>query len=78
MSAHIVADETINRVVVWLSWEITRSPYLKETLEEMLGIDTTAYKWYGELGNAIFHLNIAGVESRYGVTCPSWVVRFEC
>ena len=33
MSAYMVEDETINRVVEWLYWEVTTDPFLKEQLE---------------------------------------------
>ncbi len=42
MSAYIVEDETVSRVVEWLYWEVTKDPFLKEQLENTLKIDTTA------------------------------------
>jgi hypothetical protein len=66
MSAYIVADETINRVVEWLYWELDKSPWLRDKLEKASGIDTSAYKWAAELGKVMFQLNIAGVNDRYG------------
>lgn len=44
MSAYLVADETINRVVEWLYWEVTTDPFLQGQLEEALGIDTSGYQ----------------------------------
>ena len=66
MSAYMVANETINRVVYWLYFEITRSQWLKEKLEKASGIDTSGYAWTETLGEAMFQLNIAGVNDRYG------------
>ncbi len=66
MSAYIVADETINRVVEWLYWELDKSPWLRDKLEMGSGIDTTTYAWSETLGKAMFQLNIAGVNDRYG------------
>jgi hypothetical protein len=66
MSAYMVADETINRVVDWLYWEVTKSQWLKDKLEKASGIDTTSYGWSEALGKAMFVLNIAGVNDRYG------------
>jgi len=66
MSAFMVKDETINRVVEWLYWEITRSQWLRDQLEKASGIDTTTYAWAEALGQAMFQLNIAGVNDRYG------------
>jgi hypothetical protein len=66
MSAFMVADETINRVITWLSWEITKSQWLKKKAEDGLKIDTSKHYWEEELGHAMFELNIAGVNDRYG------------
>jgi hypothetical protein len=66
MSAYLVADETINRVVEWLYWELDKSPWLRDKLEQASGIDTTSYGWAEALGKAMFDLNIAGVNDRYG------------
>ncbi len=66
MSAFMVADETINRVVYWLYFEVSKSQWLRDKLEQVSGIDTTSYAWSEELGKAKFALNIAGVNARYG------------
>ena len=66
MSAFMVADETINRVVNWLYFEITKSQWLREKLEKACGIDASGYAWEEELGKAMFQLNIDGVNARYG------------
>ena len=66
MSAFMVKDETINRVVYWLYWEVTKSQSIRDKLEQVSGIDTTSYGWSETLGKAMFDLNIAGVNDRYG------------
>jgi hypothetical protein len=66
MSAFMVEDDTINRVVNWLSWEVTKSPRLKVSLEHTLGIATRRPTWEKELGQAMFQLNSAAVTDRYG------------
>jgi hypothetical protein len=66
MSAYIVADETVNRVAQWLYWELDESPWLRDKLEQASGIDTSRYGWSETLGKAMFDLNIAGVNDRYG------------
>jgi hypothetical protein len=66
MSAYMVADETINRVITWLSWEITLSRWLKIKVEDTLKIDMSKHNWEEALGQAMFELNIAGVNDRYG------------
>jgi hypothetical protein len=66
MSAFMVTDETINRVIGWMSWEKTRSQWFKKKVEDALQIDTSKHNWEEELGHAMFELNIAGVNDRYG------------
>jgi hypothetical protein len=66
MSAFLVEDETINRVVEWLSWEVTKSPRLKLSVERTLGSATRSASWEQELGHAMFQLNIDAVNDRYG------------
>jgi hypothetical protein len=66
MSAFMVTDDTINRVVSWLAHEVTKSNWFKETIENKLKIDTTQPHWEETLGRAMFRLNIAGVNERYG------------
>lgn len=66
MSAYMVADETINRVVYWLYFEVAKSQYIREKLEKTSGVDTSAYEWAEALGKAMFQLNIDGVNARYG------------
>jgi hypothetical protein len=66
MSAFMVRDETINRVITWLSWEINRSDWLKRKVDEELHLDISKSNWEEELGHAMFQLNIDGVDERYG------------
>jgi hypothetical protein len=66
MSAFLVEDKTINRVVTWLSGEITKNAYLKRKVEEALHIDTVSQGWEAILGHALFELNIVAVNERYG------------
>jgi hypothetical protein len=66
MSAYMVANETINRVVYWLYFEVAKSQWLREKLEKTSGVDTSAYEWTQTLGKAVFQLNIDGVNARYG------------
>jgi hypothetical protein len=68
MSAYIVTDTTINRVLTWLAAEIRRSHYLRDKVEKATGIDTTRLAWEDELGKAMFQLNIDGITARYGST----------
>jgi hypothetical protein len=65
MSAFMVADTTINRVVTWLSREMDHMYFISRKLHE-LGIDTSRAGWEEKLGQAMFQLNIDGVNARYG------------
>ena len=66
MSAFMVEDKTINRVVNWLGREVSRSSYLKQKTEEAFGISVESDRWEETVGQAMFKLNIDGVNARYG------------
>src|ERR671919_463769 len=65
MSAFMVADTTINNVVNWLWNESNRFSLIPRKLKE-LGFDMSKAGWEENLGQAMFQLNISGVEARYG------------
>jgi hypothetical protein len=65
MSAYMVRDETINRVLTWLSSELMRSEWLKRKVKDELYLDTSKPNWEEILGRAMFELNIDGVNERY-------------
>ena len=65
MSAFMVEDKTINNVVNWLWDENIRLSLIPRKLKE-LGFDMSKAGWEENLGQAMFQLNISGVEARYG------------
>ncbi len=67
MSAFMVEDKTINRVVTWLGNEVKKSEGydLKEKLEE-LNYNLTSDEWEEILAKDMFQLNTDGVNARYG------------
>ncbi len=65
MSAFMVEDRTINYVVNWLRREIESFSLLPKKLKE-LRIDPNEAGWAEKLGQQMFQLNIAAVDSRYG------------
>jgi hypothetical protein len=65
MSAFLVEDKTINYVVNWLRRNIDQFSLIPHKLKE-LGFDTSVAGWAEKLGQAMFQLNIQGVEARYG------------
>jgi hypothetical protein len=65
MSAFMVEDKTINYVVNWLRRNIDQLSLIPHKLKE-LGVDTSAEGWAERLGQAMFQLNVNGVDRRYG------------
>ena len=66
MSAFIVKDKTINRVVTWLKSEVATSHYTLDQLARKYDIDFVSDTWDEKLANAMFQLNCDGVNARYG------------
>ena len=66
MSAFIVQDKTINRVVTWMAEETRRNPYFAQKIEQGLLLSTDDHQWEAKLARAMFQLNIDGVNARYG------------
>ena len=66
MSAFMVADTTINNVLNWLWDENIRLSLIPRKFKE-LGFDMSKAGWEENLGQAMFQLNISGVEARYGI-----------
>jgi len=66
MSAFMVEDQTINRVVTWLTREVsTRFPEINR-IARKYDVDLVSEKWDEKLANAMFQLNCDGVNARYG------------
>jgi hypothetical protein len=61
MSAFVVSDKTINRVVTYLSCSNGTRHYA-----ERLGLDISTPKAEKELGEKMFALNVRSVDARYG------------
>ena len=66
MSAFMVEDTTINRVVTWLTREVTTNRFTLDWLAREYDIDLTSDKWDEKLAQAMFQLNCDGVIARYG------------
>jgi len=65
MSAFVVDDRTINRVLAFINSDCERNPHIYKPLEEI------RLAWDGKdareaIGSMMFDLNIQGVEARYG------------
>jgi len=65
MSAFIVEDSTINKVVAWLHFNIREVPRIARKLKA-IGFDADADGWEEKLARAMFDLNVQAVNERYG------------
>jgi len=66
MSAFMVEDTTINRVVTWLRREVLTSHFTLDRLAREYDIDLVSEGWDDKLARAMFQLNCDGVHARYG------------
>ena len=66
MSAYMVEDKTINRIVTWLSRAVATRYASFEGLARTYDVDLTSDKWDEKLAKAMFQLNCDGVNARYG------------
>jgi len=66
MSAFMVDDQTINRVVTWLTRETSNNGFWLDRLTRKYDIDLASDNWDEKLANAMFQLNCDGVNARYG------------
>ncbi len=67
MSAYIVEDKTINRVVTWFKREVaTNRHFTLDCLAREYGVDLTSDQWEEKLAQAMFQLNCDGVNAQYG------------
>ncbi len=66
MSAFMVEDTTINRVVTWLKREVTTSRFTLDRLAREYDVNLTSDRWDETLAQAMFQLNCDGVNARYG------------
>ena len=66
MSAFMVEDQTINRVVTWLKCEVQISRFTLDCLAREYTVDLTSDNWDEKLAKAMFQLNCDGVNARYG------------
>ncbi len=66
MSAYIVQDTTINKVVSWIEREVWRHNFTLDQLGQKYHIDLYGDNWQKKLAEAMFQLNCDGVDARYG------------
>ncbi len=56
MSAFMVEDETINRVVTWLTREVSTSPFIIDRLARKYEVDLGSSNWDEKLAQAMFQV----------------------
>jgi hypothetical protein len=64
MSAFIVEQKTINKIVTWLAQEVERNTWLWEKAR-LNGIVTANGQWQEQLAQAMYDLNFQAVNQRY-------------
>lgn len=64
MSAFMVEDRVINRVVCWLNNR--EHQWNRDRILEVAQLESTDNEWEEKLGASMFQLNMDGVNSRYG------------
>ena len=65
MSAFLVGEITLNRILTHLESEIRQSRWLQEKFEQEFGIDFSA-EWQTKLGQKMWDLNQLALGYRYG------------
>ncbi len=78
MSAFLVEDKTIHKIINILDFQIRKSPWLKNKFREELGINFEDYNndWKTNLGQKMWDLNQLSLGYRYGDEKQELVYRF--
>src|SRR5437764_13591615 len=66
MSAYIVENKTINKVVCWIEREVWKHNFTLDQIAQKYQVDLYGDMWKEKLAKAMFQLNCAGVDARYG------------
>jgi hypothetical protein len=77
MSAYLVGNITINKILTRADAEIKLSNNLKARFEKVLGIDCTVHDWKTRLGQRMVDLNQLALGHRYGDLEKTVVYKFQ-
>ncbi len=79
MSAFLVEDKTIHKIINILDFQIRKSPWLKNKFREELGINFEDYNidWKTNLGQKMWDLNQLSLGYRYGDEKQELIYRFS-
>jgi hypothetical protein len=76
MSAFLVEEKTLNRIISYIDDEVARSPWLRSKFEKELGVNF-AGDWKTALGQKMWDLNQLALSYRYGDPKQDLVYRFS-
>ena len=65
MSAFVVEDKTINRIVSWFSHLVLSDPYIQQLAKEEYKFDFVSEGWATKLAQSLHDMNIEAVNQRY-------------
>ena len=77
MSAFLVADTTIDKILTQVGVEIRQSRWLKEQFEKELQLDFSDSQWQTHLGQKMWDLNQLSLGYRYGDEKINVTYRFQ-
>jgi hypothetical protein len=77
MSAFLVEDNTINRILTALNRDIKESGYLIEEIESATGIDCRHADWIDLLGYDMLLLNRKALNARYDEQSTTFVYKYR-
>jgi hypothetical protein len=76
MSAFLVEEKTLHKILSGLEYELRQSRWLKEQCEKALQIDFADSQWQTHLGQKMWDLNQLALGYRYGDTPVTLTYRF--
>ena len=77
MSAFLVADKTLHKILTQVAYEIRQSRWLKEKIEKELHLDFGNPDWQTQLGQKMWDLNQLSLGYRYGDEKVALIYRFQ-
>jgi hypothetical protein len=66
MSAFIVADKTINKIIAWFGDLVLSDPYIRRLAQSKYALDIESEGWQQKLAQAFYDMNVEAVNQRYG------------
>ena len=76
MSAFLVADTTLHKILSGIEYELRKSQWLREQCEKELQLDFQDSQWQTHLGQKMWDLNQLSLGYRYGDSPVALTYRF--